>query len=79
MKFDTKSIIKYMTTGKLEPTKESFWEVIKYPNTSFRFWCKNNHPNSTEFTKSQKDRIKARLLSMSMVPSNYEHDWIKIR
>lgn len=77
MKFDTKSYINYMKTGKLEPSKETFFEVIKYPNTSFRFWCKNNHPSSVNFTKPEKNKIKSRLQSMSLVPSNYETEWLK--
>ena len=77
MKFDTKSIIKFYTTGKLEPSQPSCFDVLGYSPVNFRFWCRNNSPQSTQFSRSEKLKIKNKLIHLGGIPINGEMDWLK--
>lgn len=78
MRFNTKSIIDFYITGKLKPTPPTCFDVMGYSATSFRFWCRQNPPQSTNFSRGEKLKIKNRLIHLGGVPVNAEYDWLNL-
>lgn len=78
MKFDAKSIINFYTTGKMKPSEPTCFEIMGYSSTSFRFWCRNNSPQSTKFSRGEKLKIKNRLIHLAIEPVANEYAWLDL-